>query len=572
MRTLLTILIAGSMAAHMPENTSDILQHVRFQSRNLENILTWDSGPRAAPDTVYSVEYKTYGEKDWLAKKDCQQITHKFCNLTMETTNSGEVYYARVTATSAGGQSATQMSERFCVKYHAAIKPPDVTCIPKMRSIQMIVHRSPTPIQAIDGHQLTLEDIFPELSYRLRLQSKDTTQMVNLEVKEREHEFTNLTPDTEFLGTTKIWLPSWFKESTPYECRVKTLPDQRWAYSFSGALLLLMGLLLAGFCCLSYRYFTRLPPAPNSMKIHHMLPFQPLQLTQEDHMFIPVFELSSPSGVAQTVQYSQAVVQGPKELPGAPPTHSPPGITHLGQLDITEQPSEAPPHQTLPPLSYVPQVATEITSPPYAPQESAEATPRLYTPQGVSEAQPRSFAPHADQDSLPCSYGMWMYMEGDGRDSPAVTPSSPEHRRPRGQLQKEAPGGNRMPGAFLLQEATSLATEEPQGTKCLHQHPGIHRDPNVLHRGDPGTPGYTAQLPLLSSLQIEGHPVSLPCIPRDQGLSPWGLLESLVFPKDEGPPSETKATPRATEASQLEQPPELDSFFRDLALTVQWEP
>lgn len=46
-------------AAHIAEDTSDLLQHVKFQSSNFENILTWDSGLESAPDTVYSVEYKT---------------------------------------------------------------------------------------------------------------------------------------------------------------------------------------------------------------------------------------------------------------------------------------------------------------------------------------------------------------------------------------------------------------------------------------------------------------------------------------------------------------------------------
>lgn len=54
---LLTLLSLS--AAHFAEDTSDLLQHVKFQSSNFENILTWDSRPESAPDTVYSVQYKT---------------------------------------------------------------------------------------------------------------------------------------------------------------------------------------------------------------------------------------------------------------------------------------------------------------------------------------------------------------------------------------------------------------------------------------------------------------------------------------------------------------------------------
>lgn len=64
---------------------------------------------------------------------------------------------------------------------------------------------------------------------------------------------------------------------------------------------------------------------------------------------------------------------------------------------------------------------------------------------------------------------------------------------------------------------------------------------------------------------------SRPCSPTDKGPSPWGLLESLVCPSDEGPTTETEAQSPGPRAPDLESPMELDSLFRGLALTVQWE-
>ena len=63
--------------------------------------------------------------------------------------------------------------------FPAIIKPPDVTCIPKVRSIQMIVHPTYTPIRTGNGHRLTLEDIFQDLFYHLKLHINHTYQMVN---------------------------------------------------------------------------------------------------------------------------------------------------------------------------------------------------------------------------------------------------------------------------------------------------------------------------------------------------------------------------------------------------------
>ncbi|XP_003934906.3 interleukin-22 receptor subunit alpha-1 isoform X1 [Saimiri boliviensis] len=573
MRTLLTILAVGSLAAHAPEDLSDLLQNVKFQSSNFENILTWESGPEGTPDTIYSIEYKTYGERDWVAKKGCQRITRKSCNLTAETGNLTELYYARVIAVSAGGRTATKMTDRFSALQHTTLKPPDVTCIPKVRSIQMIVHPTATPIRAGDGHRLTLEEIFQDLFYRLELQVNHTYQM-RLEGKQRQYEFFGLTPDTEFLGTITVFVTTWFKESAPYVCRVKTLPDRTWTYSFSGAFLFSMGFLVAVLCYLSYRYVTKPPAPPNSLNVQRVLTFQPLRFIQE-HVLIPVFDLSGPSSLAQPVQYSQIRVSGPREPAGAPQRHSLPETTYLGQPDIILQPSNMPPPQIFSPLPYAPNTAPEVGPPSYAPQVTPEAQPPFYTPQAISKVQPPSYAPQATPDSWPPSYG--VCMEGSGKDSPTVTLSSPKHLRPKGQLQKEAPAGSCLPGRLSLQEVTSLVMEESQEAKSLHQPLGVGTDrtsdPNVLHSGEEGTPQYLkGQLPLLSSVQIEGHPMSLPlhppsrpCSPSDQGPSPWDLLQSLVCPRDE-------AKSPVPETADLEQPTELDALFRGLALTVQWEP
>ncbi|XP_054427444.1 interleukin-22 receptor subunit alpha-1 [Pteronotus mesoamericanus] len=573
MRTLLTILAVGSLVAHIAEDASDLLQHVKFQSSNFENILTWDSAPESTPGTVYSVEYKTYGEIEWLAKKGCQQITRKSCNLTMETASLTELYYARVTATSAGGRSATKMTDRFSSLHHTTIKPPDVTCIPKVKSIQMIVHPTCTPLHSADGHRLTLEDVFQDLFYRLDLHINQTYQM-HLGGKQREYEFIGLTPDTEFLGTIKIFVPTWSKESAPYVCRVKTLPDRTWTYSFSGAFLFSMGFVVAGLCYLSYRYITKPPQPPDSLNVQPVLTFRPLQFIQE-HFLIPASELSSPSSLAQPVQYSRIIVSGPP--PGAPPLHSRSEVTYRGQPDVSVlQPPRAPPHQILPPPSYAPQAAPEVRPSCYTAQGTTEDKAPSYAPQTVS-----SYAPQATSDSWPPSYG--VCMEDSGKDSPPVAQASPKHLRPKSQLQKEPPAGSCITDDLSLQRVASLATEEPQEAKSFR--PPLHvdvdgaPDTSVLHKREPGTPGYLkSQLPLLSSVQIEGHPVSLPlhtpslpCSPTDQVSSPWGLLESLVCSKDEDPGSKSQAHSAAPRASDLEQPTELDSLFRGLALTVQWE-
>ncbi|KFU91866.1 Interleukin-22 receptor subunit alpha-1, partial [Chaetura pelagica] len=69
-----------------------------FSSTNFENILTWETEADTAPGTVFDVQYKQYGGGPWLNKSECQGISRPFCNLTRETENFTEHYYARVRA------------------------------------------------------------------------------------------------------------------------------------------------------------------------------------------------------------------------------------------------------------------------------------------------------------------------------------------------------------------------------------------------------------------------------------------------------------------------------------------
>ncbi|XP_006883718.1 PREDICTED: interleukin-22 receptor subunit alpha-1 [Elephantulus edwardii] len=574
-RTLLTILAVGSLADRIAEDTSNLLQYVKFQSSNFENILTWDSGPESTQDTIYSVKYKKYGESTWLEKKDCQQITQKSCNLTTELERFNEPYYAQVTAKTPGGKSASRISHRFSLPQDTTIKPPDVTCIPKVRSIQMIIHPTLIPRYA-NSQQLTLKDIFDDLLYHLELQVNHSYK-IHLEGTQREYEFPGLSPDTEFLGNIMISVPRWSKESAPYVCRVRTLPDLTWTYSFSGTILFAMGFLVAAVCYLSYRYITKPPQPPDSLNVQRVLTFQPLQFIQE-HVLIPSLDLRSSSRRAQNVHYSRVKVAGPREPLEIPRLHDSPEIAYMGQSDISIlQPRNVPPQQTCPPPSYAPQIIPKTRPASYAPQATPKAEPPSYSPQTISKIPPPSYAPQSTQDSWLPSYG--VFMESSEKDSPSVSLSSPKHLRIKSQLQKEVLARSHILDGLSLQPLTSLTMEEPQEAKSHNQYLGFPTDTESDLNEETELSGYLkGQLPLLSSVQIEGHPVSLrlhtpspPCSPSAEDLNHCSLLESLVCAKDEGPISKTETEDTGARTPSMEQQVEVNSLFRVMALTVQWE-
>ncbi|CAB1340253.1 unnamed protein product [Coregonus sp. 'balchen'] len=79
---------------------------VHFNSMNLRNIVKWHPGKDTPNDTHYTVEYAIYGDRvdggarqvRWRVKKQCRDIPQTWCDLSNETTDLDEGYFARVKA------------------------------------------------------------------------------------------------------------------------------------------------------------------------------------------------------------------------------------------------------------------------------------------------------------------------------------------------------------------------------------------------------------------------------------------------------------------------------------------
>uniref|UniRef100_A0A8B9PS65 Fibronectin type-III domain-containing protein n=1 Tax=Apteryx owenii TaxID=8824 RepID=A0A8B9PS65_APTOW len=155
---------------------SSCLKHAAFSSTNFENILIWETEADIPPGTAFDVQYKQYGEKVWLNKRECQSITQPSCNLTRETENFTEHYYARVRATAL---ILTIDTPVLCLL--AIIGAPEVEYIPNVRSIKFLIQPPYTPLRGEDDRQLTIEDIyskFGSVDYHLTIFNQRTHQKV----------------------------------------------------------------------------------------------------------------------------------------------------------------------------------------------------------------------------------------------------------------------------------------------------------------------------------------------------------------------------------------------------------
>ncbi|XP_007260542.3 interleukin-20 receptor subunit alpha [Astyanax mexicanus] len=128
--SLQTASAKGSVIAAPP-------QDVHFYSINLRNLLLWSPGKDTAHGATYTVEYATYGDAlggsdqvAWKPAEQCRDITDTECDLTDQTDEMDEDYFARVKANGPNSHSHWVETERRFRPFSDTIMgPPKVKVI-----------------------------------------------------------------------------------------------------------------------------------------------------------------------------------------------------------------------------------------------------------------------------------------------------------------------------------------------------------------------------------------------------------------------------------------------------------
>ncbi|XP_036420068.1 interleukin-20 receptor subunit alpha isoform X2 [Colossoma macropomum] len=109
-------------------------QNVHFHSMNLRNMLRWGPGGGTVHGTTYTVEYAIYGDVEgdgeqvvWSPAEQCRNITDTECDLTEQTYDINEDYYARVRANRPHAHSHwVETESRFRPLSDTIFGPPNV--------------------------------------------------------------------------------------------------------------------------------------------------------------------------------------------------------------------------------------------------------------------------------------------------------------------------------------------------------------------------------------------------------------------------------------------------------------
>ncbi|XP_059501717.1 interleukin-20 receptor subunit alpha-like [Stegostoma tigrinum] len=223
--TLLVILLSLSEVTGNPcRSPSPVLSNVHFWSVNLQNIVLWELPREKGCKMSFSVQYKIYGEKDWKNKKECQNITRAYCDLSNETADSEEYYYARVRAISGAGSSDWKKSQRFNPKVETTITSPNVEVKAGVCSISITL-MAPQKWKANNEAQaISLAKIFHDLKYNLTVTNRKTNKSLIFLEDDNFKKVDTLEHDTTYCVTAQTVEFSFHRISEPSETVCATTP------------------------------------------------------------------------------------------------------------------------------------------------------------------------------------------------------------------------------------------------------------------------------------------------------------------------------------------------------------
>ncbi|XP_078069795.1 interleukin-20 receptor subunit alpha-like [Mustelus asterias] len=218
---LMTLFILSEVTGIPCGNTLIAPSNVHFLSIDLQNVVHWGLVGEKGCRILFAVQYKVYGEKDWKNKKECQNITRTCCDLSNETADYEEHYYARVRAVSGAGSSDWNRSGRFNPKVETNISSPKVTVETGVGSISITLT---APKKWKNNDAISLAKVFQELKYNLSIiNSKTNKALVFLEDVEFK-KVDALDHDTTYCVTAQSVEYSFYRISQPSEIVCVTTP------------------------------------------------------------------------------------------------------------------------------------------------------------------------------------------------------------------------------------------------------------------------------------------------------------------------------------------------------------
>ncbi|NWX19862.1 I20RA protein, partial [Aegotheles bennettii] len=149
-------------------------RNVRFESINMKNVLHWSAPEGTGDGVLYKVKYSVYGVGKWIRKTECRNINRTWCDLSNETSDYEEQYYASIKACLNGMCSDWMETTRFNPLTDTKIDPPVVSVSSTEKSISIILTAPEKWKRSPEEESVSLVQVYPGLQYNVSVLNKKT--------------------------------------------------------------------------------------------------------------------------------------------------------------------------------------------------------------------------------------------------------------------------------------------------------------------------------------------------------------------------------------------------------------
>ncbi|NXL53089.1 I20RA protein, partial [Podilymbus podiceps] len=183
-------------------------RNVHFESINMKNVLHWSAPEGTGDGVLYKVKYSVYGVGKWIRKPECRNINRTWCDLSSETSDYEEQYYASVKAFLDGMCSEWMETTRFNPLTDTKIDPPMVSVSSTEKSISITLTAPEKWKRSPEGESISLLQVYPGLQYNVSVLNKKTKKRWLFSISNNTLVVPWLEPGTAYCVSAQIHVPT----------------------------------------------------------------------------------------------------------------------------------------------------------------------------------------------------------------------------------------------------------------------------------------------------------------------------------------------------------------------------
>ncbi|XP_074253494.1 interleukin-20 receptor subunit alpha isoform X1 [Saimiri boliviensis] len=203
--------------------------NITFLSINMKNVLQWNQPEDLQGVKVtYTVQYFIrYGQKKWLNKSECRNISRTYCDLSAETSDYEHQYYAKVKAMWGTECSKWAESGRFYPFLETQIGPPEVALKVGDKSISVVLTAPEKWKRNPEDIPISMQQIYSNLKYNVSVSNTKSNRTWSQCVTNHTLVLTWLEPNTLYCVHVESFVPGPPRRAQPSEKQcARTLKDQ----------------------------------------------------------------------------------------------------------------------------------------------------------------------------------------------------------------------------------------------------------------------------------------------------------------------------------------------------------